>query len=150
MFSINCVNLIKLFEGLRINPYRDATGIPTIGYGLTYYSTGARVTMSDPPVNELKASQELLWHLNKNEAPNLTKLLKVELNQNQIDALGSLIYNIGSGNFAKSSLLKGINSNLSQDKLKPLWLEWNKANGKTFDGLTRRRESEWNLYIKPL
>lgn len=149
-FSVNCVNLIKKFEGFRPKPYIDAVGIPTIGYGTTEYQNGTKVTMKDAPVSEPVAVDLLLTHLNKQVLPILTKNLKVEQTQNQIDALGCLVYNIGSGNFSSSSLLKKINNKESLEAIRESWLAWNKGRVsgqlQVLAGLTTRRQSEFDLY----
>jgi lysozyme len=152
-FSINCVNLIKQFEGFRNKVYKDAVGIPTIGYGSTEYQNGTKVTMSDPPITEPAAVELLLAHLNKNVLPILVKTIKVELAQNKIDALGCLIYNIGSGNFNSSSLLRSINEQKPLDVIEHSWLAWNKGRVsgelQVLKGLTTRRQSEFDLFKTP-
>ena len=46
------LDLIRAFEGFRAEPYLDAVGVPTIGYGSTYYPDGQRVRLTDPPISE--------------------------------------------------------------------------------------------------
>jgi lysozyme len=70
------------------------------------------------------------------------------INQNQFDALVSLSYNIGSSNFRKSSLLRKININPNDKTIKDEFQKWNKSNGKVLPGLIRRRDAEWNLFIR--
>ena len=149
-FSINCVNLIKRFEGFRAKPYLDAVGVPTIGYGTTEYPNGTKVTIKDAPIVEQAGVDLLLAHLNKHVLPILVKDLKVEQTQNQIDALGCLIYNIGAGNFNSSSLIKKINAKDSLEAIKESWLAWNKGRVsgqlQVLTGLTTRRQAEFDLY----
>ena len=57
--SDNGLDLIKQFEGFRSAPYLDPVGIPTIGYGATYYPGGRRVRMTDTPISEPFASDML-------------------------------------------------------------------------------------------
>ena len=73
----------------------------------------------------------------------VNRLVSVTLTQSQFDALVSLCYNIGEGNFQRSTLLKMVNDSpniLSQ------FLEYNKASGKVSEGLTQRRRAEAKMY----
>lgn len=148
-FSEKATGLIAKFEGFSSKPYPDPAtkGEPyTIGYGTTIYPNGIKVTMKDKAISIVEAIGFLKNYLDKNVAPVLQKNLKVTLNQNQIDALASLIYNIGPTNFVNSTLLKKINSNASIQEIQTQWLSWNKANKKVMQGLTNRREAEFKLY----
>lgn len=149
MFSQKALGLIAKFEGFSSKPYPDpATKAEpyTIGYGTTIYPNGVKVTMKDKPVSIVEALGFLEDYLNKTVKPTLEKNLTVKLNQNQIDALASLVYNIGSGNFVKSTLLKKINSKADSSEIEKQWLSWNKANKQVMKGLTLRREAEFNLF----
>jgi lysozyme len=75
--------------------------------------------------------------------------VKVSLNENQFAALVSFCFNVGEGNFRKSSVLRAVNA--KQFHLVPARLMlWNKAAGKVMRGLTRRRAEEGELFIKPV
>jgi hypothetical protein len=63
------------------------------------------------------------------------------------DGLCCLTYNIGSGNYSKSSLLGELNSTKYLDAA-TAFLDWNKAGGQVLAGLTRRRSAEKNLFLK--
>ncbi len=144
------IDLIKGFEKFIARPYLDAVGIPTIGWGFTYYPDGKRVTMKDPSLAIDQADLIFMQIFNKDFA----KYLPENVNQNQFDALGSLIYNIGVGNFLKSSLLKKVKENPNDPTIKESFLAWNKAtkDGKLviLNGLTIRRTKEAELYFKPI
>ena len=71
----------------------------------------------------------------------------VHLNQNQYDALASLIYNIGAGAFSKSTLLKMLNAGDYKGAAEQ-FLRWNRQKGKVLNGLTRRRQEERELFLK--
>jgi lysozyme len=145
--SKNGIDLIKNFEGYKSKPYLDSAGIPTIGYGNTYYPDGKKVMLNDPSINESTADVLLLDMVRKFESIvefNVTS----RINQNQFDALVSLSYNIGSSNFRKSSLLRKININPNDKTIKDEFQKWNKSNGKVLPGLIRRRDAEWNLFIR--
>ena len=141
------LELIKSFEGFYSKPYLDPIGIPTIGYGATYYPNKKKVTMKDKPLTEKEASN-LLKEMMVTYENDVKRLVKRELNQNQFDALVSFTYNLGSANLGKSTLLKKINANPCDKTIKDEFLKWNKAGGKVLNGLTRRRNAEAELYFK--
>ena len=145
--SKNGLDIIKEFESFRAKPYLCPSGIPTIGYGSTYYPDGKKVTLQDKEITEQKAFKILEFIANKDFGSNINKVVKVPLNQNQFDALVSFVYNIGSGNFEKSTLLKKVNqSDFIGASLE--FEKWNKANGKVLNGLTKRRLAEKELFLK--
>ena len=144
--SENGLNLIKEFEGFSSKPYLCPAKIPTIGYGNTYYPNGKKVTLNDKPINEIEATELLSYVAQKDFGDKILQLVKVPLNQNQFDALVSICYNIGMGNFTKSTLLKKINS--SDFKGASLEFEkWNKSGGVVLSGLVKRRLKEKALFI---
>ena len=74
-------------------------------------------------------------------------LVKKELNVNQIAALMSFVFNLGEVHFAESTLLKVINKDANDfNGVKEEFMRWNHVNGVVSNGLTRRREGEFNLY----
>ena len=141
------IELIKSFEGFYSKPYLDPIGIPTIGYGATYYPNKKKVTMKDKPLTEKEAS-DLLRVMMTTYENDVKRLVKRELNQNQFDALVSFTYNLGGANLGKSTLLKKVNANPCDKTIKDEFLKWNKAGGKVLNGLTRRRNAEAELYFK--
>lgn len=142
------INLIKEFEGFHEAPYWDPVGIPTIGYGIIKYPNGVRVAMADDPITEDMATAFLIDHINKHVIPDIKKLTNVPLNQNQVDALVSWVYNLGSTNFRTSTMLKRINEGRHEDAANEM-LKWVYAGGKKLRGLERRREAERALYLEP-
>ena len=68
------------------------------------------------------------------------------LNIDQYDACISFIYNLGIGNFSKSTLLKKIKVDPNDPSIEQEFMKWINANGKPLEGLRRRRHSEWVLY----
>lgn len=147
--SINGLNLIKEFESFRSKPYLCPSQIPTIGYGSTYYPDGKKVTLQDKEITEEKACEILEFIANKDFGKNILKVVNVNLNQNQFDALVSFAYNIGNGNFNSSTLLKWLNQGFYNEASMQL-LRWDKAKGVVLNGLTKRRKSEKALFDKPL
>lgn len=135
------INLIKKFEGCKLEGYYCPSNIPTIGYGHTGadVKVGMKITQAQAD-NFLK--KDLIIHSN-----NVSKLVKVPLNQNQFDALVSLEYNIGYGNFSKSTLLKLLNSKDYKGAAKQFAV-WRMGGGKILPGLEKRRKAERDLFLK--
>ena len=140
------LNLIKSHEGFRSRPYLDAVGVPTIGYGNTFYPDGRKVSLSDPAISESEASQ-LLARTLKDFARQILPFLPQGLNQNQFDALLSFAYNLGPGALKTSTLLKRIKANPCDPDIAYQFSRWNKAGGKVLNGLVRRRKEEADLYF---
>jgi lysozyme len=146
--SDNGLRLIKGFEGYhRLLPdgscttYYCPANVLTLGYGCT---VGIK---EGDTWTEAQAEDALRKEIAKHEAA-VTRLVTVELNQNQADALISFSYNCGSGALATSTLLKRVNA---QD-----WAaagrefgRWNKGGGKVLPGLVARRAREAALFAKP-
>ncbi len=104
------IELIKKFESFRSKPYICPAGVPTIGYGSTYYPDGKRVTMLDKSISEEEASNMLIKLLEFYEK-EVDSLTRDDINQNQFDALVSFAFNVGTGNLKSSTLLKKVNVN---------------------------------------
>ena len=139
-------DLIKSFEGLSLKPYKCSAGVPTIGYGSTYYENGIKVQMSDAPITGARA-EILLKNVADRFAQKVANLIKKPVTQNQFNALVSFAFNVGSGALASSTLLKLVNENPNNALISKEFLKWNKANGKTIQGLTNRRKKESALYF---
>jgi lysozyme len=144
--SINGINLIKKFEGLSFKPYLCPAGIPTIGYGNTYYANNEKVKLTDEPITKAEARELLEKLANKDFASFVNKYVKVDLNQNQFDALISFIYNVGHVNFRNSMLLKKLN-NCDFEGASKEFKKWIYSNKKVLNGLVTRREFEKELFI---
>lgn len=145
--SSNGIELIKQFEGISLVPYLCPANIPTIGWGNTFYENMKKVTMQDGPITREKADSLFNFLVTTNFVSVVNRLVIVDVNQNQFDALVSFVYNIGSRNFEKSTLLKKVNqSDFISASLE--FEKWNKANGKILNGLTKRRLAEKELFLK--
>lgn len=138
-------DIIKKSEGCKLKAYLCPARIPTIGWGNTMYENGAKVKLGDE-ITQQKAD-EMLVYTCKHFEKEIKKLLKVELNENQLGALLSFTYNLGVGNLRISTLLRKINTNPADPAIKEEFPKWNKANGKILSGLTKRREEEAALYF---
>ena len=144
--SENGLKLIKKFEGLSLKPYLCSAGVPTIGWGNTFYENMKKVTLQDEPITEERANSLFNFLVTTNYVNVVNRLVIVDINQNQFDALVSFVYNLGSGNFEKSTLLKKVN----QEDFIGASLEfekWNRSSGKVLNGLTKRRLSEKELFL---
>lgn len=142
------LDLIRAFEGFRADPYLDAVGVPTIGYGSTYYPDGQRVRLTDPPISEPEARRLMQATLAEFE-DGIADALQVEVTQSQFDALICWAFNIGVSAAQNSTLMKKLNSG-DYFGAADQFLRWNKAGGVTLRGLTRRREAERELFLTDL
>lgn len=147
--------LICKFEGLSLKPYRCSAGIPTIGYGNTYYPCGTKVTMKDKPITK-EFAFEIFKVIADKFAADVNYLLKVDVTQNQFNALVSFAYNVGSDididtiaeGLGDSTLLKKVNANPNDPKIAAEFAKWNKSAGRVVNGLIKRRRQEAEIYFK--
>lgn len=136
------IDLIKQFEGYSSKAYPDPAtgGAPwTIGYGTT---KGVKPGMV---ITAQQAEKMLRDDVAKFES-GVSSLITSPTTQGQFDAMVSLAYNIGLGNFGKSTLLKKHNARCytcAADQFRV----WNRANGKVMNGLTKRRAAEREVYM---
>lgn len=138
--SVNCLEIIKYFEGVRLEAYKDVAGVWTIGYGDTGPGVvqGLKITMSE-------AEERLMNRLAYEFEPGVIKALDVEVTQGQLDALVSFAYNLGVSAFAGSTLCKLINLGNFIDAAGQFG-RWINAGGKPYLGLKRRRAAEKALF----
>jgi lysozyme len=146
--------LIKRFEADDINKYLrayiDPVGIPTIGYGSIYnYDAKRKVRLGDSITQE--KAVEWLRKETKSIVPKIKALVKVPINQNQLDSLTSFVYNVGIGAFQSSTLLRLLNSGAPKEEVAAQFDRWNKGtvNGQkvVLPGLVRRRKEEKALFL---
>ena len=128
---------IATHEGYRGEAYRDAVGVPTIGFGET-----AGVKMGDKTTPG-RSLVQLLGSTNRH-ADAIRKCIAVPLYQHEFDAYVSLSYNIGPGAFCQSTLVKKLNAGDYAGACEEI-KRWNRAGGKVLPGLTKRREQEYRL-----
>jgi len=138
------LNLIKHFESLRLEAYKDSVGVWTIGWGHTGLSHKDGSVYSGRVITEDKANELLKLDLKWSEEA-VTKHVKVTLNPNQFSALVSFTFNLGETNFRKSTLLKKLNLG-DYFSTSMEFEKWCNAGGKRLKGLYRRRLSERNLF----
>ena len=134
--------LIKSFEGLELRAYKCPADVLTIGYG----STGPHVK-PNMVITEKQAEDLLRQDLVRFERA-VTRLVTVPISQNQYDALVSFTFNLGEGNFSRSTLLKRVNARDFSGAQRE-FAKWNRAGGVVLAGLTRRRAAEARLFGEP-
>ena len=130
--------LIKKFEGCRLKAYRCSANVLTIGYG---HTGGVKEddTISQPEADELLEND--IAKFEEYVSDNVI----VELKLYQFDALVAWTFNLGVGNLRNSTMLKKLNE-ADYDSIPFEMRRWNKAGGKTLDGLIRRRKAEGLLF----
>ena len=136
--------LCRRFEGLHLRPYLCPAGVPTIGYGATYYEDGTRVTLSDPPISRQRAEELLGWHIENVYRPAVLKLCPGADTPERLAALIDFAFNLGVGNLRASTLRKRVNAKRWDDVRTEL-MRWTKAGGRELRGLVKRREAECAL-----
>jgi lysozyme len=133
------IDLIKGFEGCKLFAYRDSVGVPTIGYGhVKDVKMGMSITQ--------KQAEEFL----KSDIKPIERLLNgmgINYTQNQFDALTSWIFNLGAGNFNKSTMKKCIVSGAHDTAITDEMIRWTRAGGRVLSGLVRRRADEANTFL---
>lgn len=132
--------LIAAHEGLKLKAYLCPAGVPTIGYG---HTKGVRMGDTITPDQADEFLREDLA-----DAEKAVNAQGLKINQNQYDALVSFTFNVGVGNFGKSTLLKKVKANADDPAIRNEFARWNKGGGKVLPGLTRRRKEEADLYFK--
>jgi len=140
------IELIKKYEGFESKPYNCPAGVPTIGYGATYYPNGNVVTLNDEPISKEYASELLADMLGSYERA-VNRYVTSDITQNQFDALVSFAYNLGNGALKSSTLLKKVNANPCDENITYQFNRWVKAGGRTLRGLVKRRAEEAELYF---
>ena len=137
--SETAYSLIRQFEGLRLMAYRCPAGIWTIGYG---HTSGVVPGMS---ITKEQADEFL-----RQDIETVENIINVEcqnLRQCQFDALVSFVFNVGGGNFCKSTLLKKVKTNPDDNSIMDEFLRWVYAKGVVLPGLQKRRLAEMRLYF---
>lgn len=145
--SDKCLNLVKEFEGCKLTAYRDEVGAWTIGYGITNADRNitGKLIHKGMKISKDTAEKWLRESLIKKYLPLVLKYDKqYNWNQNELDALVSFCYNIGS--------IKQLTADGTRSKavVASKILQYNKAGGKVYRGLTRRRKAERELFLTPV
>lgn len=141
------IPLIKKWEGFRSKPYLCSAGVPTIGYGSTYYFDGRKVTLQDGAINESDAN-DLLYHSIINTfAPSAIRLCPILINYpSKLAAVISFCYNLGSTRLSASTLRRRINAEMWEEAGNE-FRKWVYGGGVKLKGLVLRREDERKLFL---
>lgn len=136
------IALIAHFEGFRSKAYVCAGGKWTIGYGHT------KGVKEGDTITEAEGLRLLREDVADAESA-VRKWVHAPLKQNQFDALVSFVFNVGSGNFASSSLLREVNFDANDfADIRPRFMAWVYSKKRKIEGLERRRKAEADMYCK--
>jgi len=145
-YSKDGLHLTEQFEGVRLTAYPDpgTGGDPwTIGYGHTGADIHAGLT-----ITQAQAEEYLRQDVQK-AAANVNTHVKVEITQDEFDALVDFAFNCGCGNLDTSTLLKKLNAGDHEGAAQE-FLKWDMAGGHHMAGLLRRRQAEAALFLTKL
>ena len=134
------LSLIKKLEGFRATPYKDTGGRLTIGYGHLIKPGESFSSISEAEAEDLLRADTAM-------ASNaVNSLVSVDLSENQITALTSFVYNIGTGAFQKSTMLRKLNAGDISGAASE-FDRWVMVNGVYSQGLANRRSQEKSLFL---
>lgn len=137
------LEFIRQQEGCRLKPYRDVAGYWTVG-------VGHLIKKGEPvaPITEARAMELLALDVADAERA-IANMVKVQLNQNQFDALASFVFNLGARALQSSTLLKRLNRSDYAGAAAEFG-KWANAGGRRVEGLVRRRAAERKLFETPV
>lgn len=138
------LELIKHYEGLRLNPYRCPAGLWTVGYGHLIGNGSVLPDSWNRTFSVAEANALLVTDVIRFER-GVTRYCPVKLSQGLFDCLVSFSFNLGLGTLQRSSLRQKINRG-DIEGAKEVLLKYNKAGGIISRGLTLRRVSESKLF----
>jgi lysozyme len=139
--------LCRKYEGYRTKPYLCPAGVPTIGYGSTYYADKRKVTLEDPPMEEGAARALLMVELEHTYLPGVLRNCPgLATNERRCNAIVDYAYNLGVGRLQTSTLKRKINAQ-DWDGVQEQLMLWTKGGGKVLPGLVARRKAECLLVI---
>lgn len=142
LISEKGVRFIKTWEKLELQPYKCSAGHATIGFGhkILYGEQYDAITGQQA---------EMLLITDLANAQRAVHQIKVPLEQHEYDALVSFAFNIGSGSFLRSTLVKKLNQGDRAGAMTEL-LKWHHVNGTDSKGLMRRREQEKAMFERSI
>ena len=133
--------LMRRFEGLYLTPYLCPAGVPTVGYGATYYEDGTSVTLHDPAITRERAEALLIWMVRTVYLPQVMRLCPGIDSPNRLAAIIDFTFNLGGSALKNSTLRRKINASL-WDQVPSEIRKWVRGGGKVLRGLEIRREAE--------
>lgn len=142
------LDFLETQEGCVLHSYRDSVGLWTIGIGNRFNPDGTPVHPGEVITRaqaEEYIEKDLVYRLQF-----LNRVLPGNLSTDQVDALVSLCYNIGTTGFGNSSLLRSLKNDptkANDENIIHNWKKWDEAGGKFDLDLLKRRERELTLYF---
>lgn len=140
IYSNTGLHLTEHFEGCRLVSYQDSKGIWTIGYGHTFK------VVEGMTCTQAQAEAWLMEDVQR-AANAVNVLVKINLTQEEFDALVDFVFNLGIGNFRDSTLLRLINQNSLREAANE-FPRWDKCAGVVLEGLRKRRIAEQALFLQ--
>lgn len=137
-YSTAGMKLTEQFEGLSLQAYKDIAGVWTNGYGNTHNVVPGSMITEDQATADLVANIEGAEFV-------VNRTVCVPLTQGQFDALVDFVFNLGSGNFQSSTLLRKLNAK-DYAGASEEFIKWNHSGGVVVEGLTKRRLAEQALF----
>lgn len=149
----NAVELVKKWEGLhkkkgdgKVYPYLCPAGVWTIGYGSTRHFDGTPIHQHTPPLSPEECEQLMLIELQRCVTYALRYSPQLWFNEEALGAIASFIFNLGAGNYYRSTLRERINEGNWEEASKEI-RKWVWGGGRRLPGLiARRREESEYLY----
>ena len=140
-----CIEIVKSFEGISLEPYLCPANVWTVGYGATVGSDGRPIDPNMEPISETEAEALLIRDLGSSEGW-VSRLIKTALTENQFSALVSFTFNLGAGSLQRSTLRMKLNRSEYQGAADE-FPKWRMAGGRILAGLVRRRAAERKLFL---
>ena len=162
------IELMHKFEGYRDKPYQCSAAMWTIGWGHVLYQDQIKYPIVRKegytgmlrPEYPLKPEDNRVWSKDELKeifrkdirsfesgvlrlAPNLAG------NQGPFDACVAFSFNVGLGNFQRSTIRQKINRG-EWEEAAQAFMQWTKAGGQVLKGLVRRRSAERDLFLSTL
>lgn len=141
------LELIKRFEGCKLQAYQCSAGVWTIGYGITEAADVGIKPTKGQTITQDRAEELLRLTVDK-FAKAVDGMITAKVNANEFGACVSLAYNIGVGALAKSTVLRELNAG-NKDKAAAAFRMWNRAGGVVSKSLVNRREAEAAFFLTP-
>jgi lysozyme len=141
-YSLSGLHLTESFESCKLTAYQDIKGIWTIGWGHVGPEVVPGLTWTQQQADDA-LMLDIQW-----ASRVVNTLVHISLTQPEFDALTDFVFNVGSGNFATSTMLHLLNAHCLVAAAQQ-FDSWSHASGKVVAGLLRRREAETTLFNTP-
>ena len=162
------IHLMHQFEGYRDRPYQCSAHMWTIGWGHVLYQDQIKLPMvrKEGYTGLIRSKYPLRQEDNRQWSKDeLVKIFKDDLvsfesgvlrlapnlagNQGPFDACVAFSFNVGLGNFQRSTIRQKINRG-EWEEAAQAFMQWTKAGGQVLKGLVRRRSAERDLFLSTL